>query len=216
MCRLLSWCLIVALSLCATFSTSAAEFWQSNWSPPEKVESSSLLVRPIRAADAERLFHSYMGSQNYLYSQLGWSWPSKKSSLEQNHSMVNLHLKQWQQQTAFTYVVIDRAKEMIVGAIYFVPVPEHRGQSGVIQNNKFNAEVTWWLTEPAVNASLHNDLFQLLTNWLRSSWPWQQVLFPVADDNRVSISLLDSSSARFVGQNRDTQERFYSYTLARK
>ncbi|MBL4741894.1 MAG: GNAT family N-acetyltransferase [Idiomarina sp.] len=214
--RLLACCGIVIVSLCWGSFVNAAEFWQSGWSTPQKAESSSLLVRPIEAADAERLFHSYMGSQRYLYSQLGWSWPSEKSSLEQNQSMVKLHLKQWQQQTAFTYLVIDRERGMVVGAVYFVPVPEQRGQSGTIQGSKFNAEITWWLTEPAVNASLHNDLFQLLVDWLRSSWPWQQVLFPVADNNRVTISLLESSSARFVGQNRDTQERFYSYTLARK
>ena len=107
--RLLACCGIVIVSLCWGSFVNAAEFWQSGWSTPQKAESSSLLVRPIEAADAERLFHSYMGSQRYLYSQLGWSWPSEKSSLEQNQSMVKLHLKQWQQQTAAHAPVGDLA-----------------------------------------------------------------------------------------------------------
>lgn len=209
--------LLIALSL-FVFSASSlsAEFWQANWAAPKEIESDRLLVRPIEEGDAERLFRSYMGSQAYLYNRLGWSWPSEKSSIEQSHSMVQLHLKQWRQNSAFTYVVEDQQQDRIIGAVYFVPVPAQRGQSGVIQDAQFNAEVTWWLTEPAVNANLHNDLFALITQWLQNSWPWQQVLFPVAEDNRTTIAVLESSSARFIGANRDTEERFYSYTLARK
>lgn len=206
---------VFSLMLC-TGSALSAEFWQANWAAPKKIASDKLLVRPIERGDAERLFNSYMGSQEYLYDRLGWSWPSEKSSVEQSQSMVQLHLKQWQQNKAFTYVVEDRQRQQIIGAVYFVPVPEQRGQSGVIQDAQFNAEVTWWLTEGAVNANLHNDLFALITEWLQTSWPWQQVLFPVAEDNRTTIALLESSSARFVGANRDTEERFYSYSLARK
>ena len=211
------WLSVVFVWLMLSVSPAqAADFWQQQWSAPSSTQSARLLIRPIENADAERYFHSYMGSQEFLYRQLGWNWPSEKSSLEQNQSMIKLHLKQWQQQSAFTYVVIDREQEMVIGAVYFVPVADQRGVSGVITGTTYNAEVTWWLTEPAVNANLTNDLFNLLTNWLRNSWPWQQVLFPVAKTNQNAIAVLDGSAARYIGENRDTNERFYSYTLARK
>ena len=202
--------------LFSVFSIKAADFWQDDWVAPQRAENNRLLLRPIQVADTERLFHSYMGSQAYLYQRLGWSWPTEKSSLEQNQSMVQFHLKQRENNSAFTYVVIDRERDMLIGAIYFVPVTAERGQTGAIQSDSFNAEITWWLTEPAINQNLHNDLFEILTQWLKTSWPWQQVLFPVANSNRNAMGLLESSSARFVGENRDTNERFYSYTLARK
>lgn len=216
MMRLTAYLMSCAMLWCVCTTAFGAEFWRQSWSAPQRVESSRIQIRPLEAADAERLFHSYMGSQKFLYERLGWSWPSEKSTLEQNHSMVQLHLKQWQNQTAFTYLVIDREREMIVGAVYLVPVAEQRGSSGIINSSNFNAEVTWWLTEPAVNASLHNDLFEVLSGWLRSSWPWEQVLFPVAASNRPAIAVLENSPARFIGENRDTKERFYSYTVARK
>lgn len=208
--------LILVLSLVAVTPSLAADFWQNDWIVPERTESKSLLIRPLQESDSERLFHSYMGSQEWLFDRLGWSWPSEKSSLEQNQSMVKLHLKQQQNNDAYTYIVIDRERDMVIGAVYFVPVIEQRGQSGAINAQNFNAEISWWLTQPAVNDSLHNDLFELLTGWLRSSWPWSQVLFPVAESNQPAQALLDNSSARLIGRNRDTEEVFYSYTLARK
>lgn len=208
--------LLVIWLMTLTQSTWAADFWQSGWAKPERTQSSSLLIRPIAADDAKGLYQSYMGSQQWLYQRLGWGWPSDKSTLEQNHSMMQVHLRQQEKNTAFTYVVVDRQGGQLIGAIYFVPVMPNRSQSGAIDEKKYNAEVTWWLTEQAVSDSLHNDLFQLVTDWLRTSWPWGQVLLPVAQANQPARSLLESSSARLVGRNQDAGELFYSYTLARK
>lgn len=194
----------------------AAEFWQSNWVKPERTQSEALLVRPLAAEDSEALYQSYMGSQEWLYQRLGWGWPSDKTTKEQNHSMMQVHLAQQDNNKAFTYVVIDRQRDRIIGAVYFVPVIAARSQSGAIDTSKYNAEVSWWLTERAVSNSLHNDLFQLMTDWLKTGWPWGQVLFPVAESNQPARAVLESSSARLAGHNEDAEELFYSYTLARK
>lgn len=208
--------IITLLGLMLMSSATAGEFWRAEWAVPDRIESNELLLRPLQSSDAERFFHSYMGSQAWLYQRLGWSWPTDKSSMEQNQSMVKLHLKQQQEHKAYTYIVVDQQRDMLVGAVYFVPVGEERGRSGTINANSYNAEITWWLTEPAVNRSLHNNLFALLTDWLQSGWPWSQVLFPVAESNQPSRAVLENSAARKVGYNRDSQELFYSYSLARK
>ena len=97
-----------------------------------------------------------------------------------------------------------------------VPVaPERQEQSG-ISRNAYNAEVSWWLLESAVDNNLHNDLFSLLTRWLGESWPWRQVMFPVSDNNATALQLLESSEARYIGRNLDTQEKYFSYAISRK
>lgn len=207
---------ILLFILSFSFSTVAADFWQKEWVVPEYAEGKTLIIRPLKESDTDRFFHSYMTSQNWLYNRLGWAWPSKKSSLEQNETMVRYHLEQARAHTAFTYLVIDKRDQSIIGAVYMVPVAPEREERSGISRSGYNAEISWWLLESAVNDNLHNDFFALLTDWLEASWPWQQVLFPVSESNQTTVQLLESSNARSLGRNLDANEKYFSYSISRK
>lgn len=194
----------------------AADFWQKEWAVPEYAEGNSLIIRPIARSDTDRFFHSYMTSQRWLYERLGWSWPSEKSTPQQNETMVNYHLEQAKAQTAFTYLVIDKEDKSIIGAVYMVPVAASRQEKNGIPRNAYNAEVSWWLLESAIDDNLHNNFFVLLKDWLEASWPWRQVLFPVSENNETALQLLESSSARSLGRDLDAEERYFSYSISRK
>ncbi|WP_235598950.1 MULTISPECIES: GNAT family N-acetyltransferase [unclassified Idiomarina] len=205
------------LSVLSLFNAAvAADFWQKEWAVPEYAEGNSLIIRPIERSDADRFFHSYMTSQRWLYERLGWSWPSEKSTPQQNETMVNYHLEQAKAQTAFTYLVIDKEDKSIIGAVYMVPVAASRQEKNGISRNSYNAEVSWWLLESAIGDNLHNDFFVLLKDWLEASWPWRQVLFPVSENNETALQLLESSSARSLGRDLDAEERYFSYSISRK
>ncbi|MDV6315665.1 GNAT family N-acetyltransferase [Idiomarina sp. HP20-50] len=213
--RSLPFCLLL-LILPLSFSAAAADFWKKDWVVPEYAEGTSLIIRPLKASDTDRFFHSYMTSQKWLYNRLGWAWPSEKSSLEQNETMVNYHLEQAREHTAFTYLVIDKSDNSIIGAVYMVPVAASREEKSGISRGTYNAEVSWWLLQSAVNDNLHNDFFALLTDWLEASWPWRQVLFPVSEDNETTVQLLETSNARSLGRNLDAREKYFSYSISRK
>ncbi|ATZ74575.1 GNAT family N-acetyltransferase [Idiomarina sp. X4] len=200
----------------AAMPAKAGDFWQQQWTVPGEAESNNLIIRPIRESDKARFFHSYMTSQKWLYKKLGWAWPSEKSTLEQNSTMVDYHLEQAEQKTAFTYVVLDKSDNSIIGAVYMVPVASERQENSGISKSAYNAEVSWWLLESAVDNNLHNDLFALLTRWLGESWPWRQVMFPVSENNATALQLLESSKARYIGRNLDTREKYFSYAISRK
>ena len=209
-------CCLLLLVLPLSYSSAAADFWQQKWVVPEYAEGNNLIIRPIESSDTARFFHSYMTSQKWLYNRLGWAWPSEKSSLEQNETMVNYHLEQATEKTAFTYLVIDKKDKSIIGAVYMVPVAASREERNGIPQSSYNAEVSWWLLESAVNDNLHNDFFDLLTDWLEASWPWRQVLFPVSENNETALQLLESSSARSLGRDLDAKEKYFSYAISRK
>lgn len=209
-------CCLLLLILPFFNTATAADFWQKEWVVPEYAEGNSLIIRPIQSSDTDRFFHSYMTSQKWLYKRLGWAWPSEKSSLEQNKTMVNYHLEQAKEHTAFTYLVIDKADKSIIGAVYMVPVAASRQERSGIPGNSYNAEVSWWLLESAIDNNLHNDFFALLKDWLEASWPWRQVLFPVSENNETALQLLESSSARSLGRDLDAEERYFSYSISRK
>ena len=200
----------------AAMPAKAGDFWQQQWTVPGEAESNNLIIRPMRESDKARFFHSYMTSQKWLYKKLGWAWPSEKSTLEQNSTMVDYHLEQAEQKTAFTYVVLDKSDNSIIGAVYMVPVASERQENSGISKSAYNAEVSWWLLESAVDNNLHNDLFALLTSWLGESWPWRQVMFPVSENNATALQLLESSKARYIGRNLDTREKYFSYAISRK
>lgn len=206
--------LFLFLSLFNT--AAAADFWKKEWVVPEYAEGSSLIIRPLKASDTDRFFHSYMTSQKWLYHRLGWGWPSEKTSPELNETMVNYHLEQAQEHTAFTYLVLDKEDESIIGAVYMVPLASSKQEKSGISGNLYNAEISWWLLKSAVNDNLHNDFFALLTDWLEASWPWRQVLFPVSENNETAIQLLESSSARSLGRDLDAKEKYFSYAISRK
>ena len=107
-------CLLL-LILPVFHSAVAADFWRSEWMVPESAEGKKLIIRPIEASDADRFFHSYMTSQKWLYNRLGWAWPSEKSSLEQNETMVSYHLEQAKERTSFTYLVLDKEVDVTSG-----------------------------------------------------------------------------------------------------
>ncbi|WP_404397326.1 GNAT family N-acetyltransferase [Idiomarina loihiensis] len=205
------------LSVLSLFNVAvAADFWQKEWAVPEYAEGDSLIIRPIESSDTDRLFHSYMTSQRWLYERLGWSWPSEKSTPQQNETMVNYHLEQAKAQTAFTYLVIDKEDKSIIGAVYMVPVAASRQEKNGIPRTAYNAEVSWWLLKSAIDDNLHNDFFVLLKDWLEASWPWRQVLFPVSENNETALQLLESSSARSLGRDLDAEEKYFSYSISRK
>jgi len=214
--RLLIRSFLLLLTLPLFNTAAAADFWQKEWTVPEYAEGNSLIIRPIESADTDRFFHSYMTSQKWLYDRLGWSWPSQKSTPQQNETMVNYHLEQAKERTAFTYLVIDKTDKSIIGAVYMVPVAASRQERNGISRNSYNAEVSWWLLESAIDDNLHNDFFVLLKDWLEASWPWRQVLFPVSENNETALQLLESSSARSLGRDLDAQERYFSYSISRK
>ncbi|WP_240665284.1 GNAT family N-acetyltransferase [Idiomarina sp. 29L] len=207
---------VISFLVLAAMPAKAGDFWQQQWTVPGEAESNNLIIRPIRESDKARFFHSYMTSQKWLYRKLGWAWPSEKSTLEQNSTMVDYHLEQAEQKTAFTYVVLDKSDNSIIGAVYMVPVASERQENSGISKSAYNAEVSWWLLESAVDNNLHNDLFALLTRWLGESWPWRQVMFPVSEDNATALQLLESSKARYIGRNLDTREKYFSYAISRK
>lgn len=204
----------VTLAFCQPLA--AADFWQDSWVVPDYAEGNTLLIRPIKASDANRLFHSYMTSQKWLYQRLGWAWPSEKSTLDQNKTMVNYHIQQAREHTAFTFVVVDKRDDSIVGAVYMVPVADRRQEKNGVPITAYNAEVSWWLLKSAVNDNLHNNVFSLLTHWLENSWPWRQVLFPVSEKNTSAVQVLESSSARLAGRDLDAKEKYFSYAISRK
>ena len=203
-------------ALALSENLGAAEFWQDDWSMGQRIESSRLEITALKADDASAIYRAYMDSQAWLYHQLGWSWPSSKTSEEQNSSMVQHLLKQMKQKNGFSFVVTDKKRNKVVGMVYFAPVSAERGNGAALDTSNIQAEVTWWLGKKAVADNLHNDLFAVTTDWLRAGWPWGQVLFPVSESNQSALAVLDNSAARKVAMNRDTHEVFYSYTLARK
>ncbi|MAD54212.1 GNAT family N-acetyltransferase [Idiomarina sp. UBA3162] len=208
--------LIIVFSLALSVGVQAADFWQDDWSMAQGTESPRLKIEALESADAGAIYRTYMDSQPWLYEQLGWSWPSSKTSEEQNTSMVQHMLKQMKRKAGFSFVVTDKQTQQVVGMLFFAPVSSERANGAALDASRFHAEVTWWLGQDAIARSLHNDLFALTTDWLRASWPWAQVLFPVAESNQSALAVLENSAARKVATNRDTREVFYSYTLARK
>src|SRR5690554_4518571 len=136
-------------------------------------------IMPLEITDNAEYYDAYQSSAKYLYSVLGWGWPTRKISPAVNADMVRHHVNQHEAQTSFTYVIRKAGEDSIAGAIYVNPVnPERRHIPNFIAN-EYAAEVTFWFTEAAENSDQVDTLLKEIFIWVEEEWSLSSVLIPV-------------------------------------
>lgn len=169
---LLTWLLISSLAAQASFYDTLSEI-PSAWDGP------NWLIMPLTEGDSGEYYQAYQSSAKYLYTALGWGWPTRKISPEVNADMVRHHVSQHEANYSFTYVVRKRGERAIAGAIYVNPVNTERRHIPNFVASDYTAEVTFWFTEAAENSEQVETLLTEIFTWIEEEWPFSSVLVPV-------------------------------------
>ena len=95
----------------------------------------------------------------------GRSWPSSDMTLAENLGDLERHAADFAARSGFTYTVRDAGSDEIIGCVYVYPLAD----------TDAGADVRSWVS--ADRASLDAVLYDAVSAWLRSAWPFAAVRY---------------------------------------
>ncbi len=91
----------------------------------------------------------------------------------ENLADVEKHARDFAERRGFTYTVRGASQGEVIGCVYIYPPGPPDAHSS--DSTAPDASVRSWVT--AAHASLDRSLWQVVTDWLRTEWPFEQVAY---------------------------------------
>ena len=143
-------------------------FVPDSFEVPEKLQQDEFIIKPIKAIHAELDYQAIMSSIEHLTGVLGRrDWPGDLT-LEEDRKVLKLHEWEFEHRVGFVYTVMNISETEVIGCIYIYPS----------RLDNYKAEIGMWVTEKEFNKGADEILFTALNNWISSSWPFENVIFP--------------------------------------
>ena len=78
------------------------------------------------------------------------------------------HQTEFELRTSFAYTVISLDEEQVLGCMYIYPCrhPEH------------DVQITMWVRESESDTGLDEHLYETVTRWIESEWPFANPVYP--------------------------------------
>ncbi|MCX6092509.1 MAG: GNAT family protein [Candidatus Bipolaricaulota bacterium] len=167
----------------------------SSGSAPHEVRTERLVLRPLRASDAERDYDAVMSSAPELRRCRGSEWPADDFTLDENRADLVRHEREHERGEAFTYTVLAPDETRCLGCVYIVPVwPEAAPLCGAAA---CAACVGFWVRASELANDLERHLLTALREWLKAEWPFDCVLFTnYAADTRQATLFAETGLSR--------------------
>jgi len=162
---------------------------------PQEKRTERLILRPLRASDAERDYDAVMSSAAELRRCRGSEWPSDGFTLAENRADLERHEREHDRGEAFTYTVLAPDEACCLGCVYIVPVwPEATPLCGTAA---CAACVGFWVRTSEQANDLDRHLLAALREWLGTEWSFDSVLFTnYAADSRQAALLAEAGLSR--------------------
>ncbi len=194
--------LMGSIAVQASFSDTLNEI-------PTSWDGTHWLIMPLTETDSSDYYRAYQSSANYLYTVLGWGWPTRKISPEVNADMVRHQVSQHEASYSFTYVVRKRGERAIAGVIYVNPVNTERRHIPNYNASDYSAEVTFWFTEAAEESEHVSSLLPEVYSWIEEEWPFSAVLLPVNKKYKFIHEQMHQLEYHTFSEDSDSGEQLY-------
>ena len=136
---------------------------------PLVLETERMRLRPLTMADAERDYAAVMSSEHRLKTVFreNGDWPTGLT-LDQNVMELGWHQTEFELRTSFAYTVVSLDESQVLGCMYIYPT----------SRGNYDVEVTMWVRESEADTGLDGHLFDTVSNWISSIWPFKNVAYP--------------------------------------
>ncbi|HEX7099585.1 MAG TPA: N-acetyltransferase [Acidimicrobiia bacterium] len=146
----------------------SSTFVPPDFDPPRELSTRHFRLEPLGPQHNERDHAAWTTSIEHIRSTPGFpdgSWPPVEGmTLERNLADLERHARDFEARTGFTYTVLD-AEDDVIGCLYIYPDPTGAN----------DAEVLSWVT--ARHAELDVVLYETVSEWLATSWPFSTVRY---------------------------------------
>jgi RimJ/RimL family protein N-acetyltransferase len=167
------------------------EFYPAGAAVPEEKRTDRILLRPLRATDAELDYDAVMSSTEALrrWSQSGW--PAEDFTLAENLGDLERHEHEHRERMAFTFTVLDPGATRCLGCVYIKPLlPEIKAG---LPGKRRAADVGFWVRADEVANDLDRHLFATVRAWLESEWAFDRIVFTIGRQESRQAALLSEA-----------------------
>jgi hypothetical protein len=147
-------------------------FVPDDFLPPRRLETLAFVLEPLGPQHNDRDYAAWSSSLAHIRATPGFeesSWPHEMS-LEDNLRDLELHARDFEVRTGFTFTVLDRSDGDVIGCVYIYPVRADASDAG-----PGAARVRSWVR--ADHADLDVDLWRAVSDWLDREWPFARVVY---------------------------------------
>ena len=134
---------------------------------PRSLVGEGFWLEPLGPEHNEGDYRAWTSSMPHIRATPGvesWSWPKPMTPAE-NLGDLERHAADFAARSGFTYTVRASGSDEIIGCVYIYPSAD--GGPG--------ADVRSWVS--ADRASLDVPLYEAVSAWLRSAWPFAAVTY---------------------------------------
>jgi len=124
-------------------------------------------LEPLGPEHNEGDYRAWMSSISHIRATPGfedWRWPRPQMTLAENLGDLERHAADFAARSGFTYTVRATGSDQIIGCVYIYPPSEGPG-----------ADVRSWVS--ADRAALDVALYEAVSEWLRSAWPFTAIRY---------------------------------------
>jgi hypothetical protein len=133
---------------------------------PRELVGEGFWLEPLGPEHNEGDYRAWTSSISHIRATPGFEgrrWPTEMS-LAENLGDLQRHAADFAARSGFTYTVRDAGSGEIIGCVYVYPLADGSG-----------ADVRSWVS--ADRAALDVPLYQAVSEWLRSAWPFAAVQY---------------------------------------
>jgi len=145
-------------------------FVPADFTAPDELISPPFRLEPLGPRHNSADYAAWTSSIEHISATPGFAgrgWPDPGMSAEENLSDLRRHADDFARRTGFTYTVIEAASGEIIGCVYIYPYPAG--------SEDHDADVRSWVRGD--RAGLDAALYQTVTTWLSSAWPFRAVSY---------------------------------------
>jgi hypothetical protein len=155
-------------------------FVPDDFEVPRSLAGEGFRLEPLGPEHNEGDYRAWTSSIAHIRSTPGFegrSWPPLDMTPEENLGDLERHAADFAGRSGFTYTVRAAGSDEIIGCVYIYP--DASGTSGASgasgTSGTSGADVRSWVS--ADHAALDVALYQAVSAWLRSAWPFTAVRY---------------------------------------
>ena len=174
-------------------------FTDADLQPPAELRTDEFLLRPIRAADAERDYAAVMESKEQLRPWEQSGWPADDFTVEANRADLAKLAQRHAAGESFTYTVLDPTETHCLGCVYLFPTtaPMYaRPQIEAVGDEPWSAYAAaayFWVRTSRLADGLDQRLLAALGPWLAQAWGTAQVLVVTNEHVPRQMAVIEGS-----------------------
>lgn len=177
-----------------------SSYFPSELPLPPGLNTPRLVLEPLQPRHVQLDYVAVMESRDYLRLWSGSPWPADDFTLADNLRDLQLHWREHQERAAFTYTVLNPARDICLGCVYLRPLDELApfNPTQLADVAPDESLVRFWIRSLQQDSELERHLLETLLAWFRKDWSFKRILFETRVENGRQAQLFNSAPLQHV------------------